>query len=57
MLGVRSSQLSEFIDGDPSAIALILETAFVDDIGGFLAALGNNKIEAEVVGSGLEVGK
>ena len=57
LLGVRPSQLSEFIDGDPSAIALILETVFVDDTGGFLAALRNNKMGAEVVGRGLEVGK
>lgn len=36
---------------------MILEATFVDDIGGFLAALGDDVIGAEVVGGGFEVGE
>lgn len=57
LLGVGPSQLSELLDGDPTAIVLVLKAAFVNDIGGFFAALGNDVIGAEVVGSGLEVGE
>ncbi|KAK9998908.1 hypothetical protein SO802_018511 [Lithocarpus litseifolius] len=51
-----SSLLGEFLDGDSAALVVVLEAAFVDDIGGFLADLGDDVVGAEVVGSGFEVG-
>jgi len=57
LLGVRPSLLGEFLDGDPAALVVVLEAAFVDDIGGFLAALGDDVVGAEVVGGGSEVGE
>lgn len=60
MLGIGPGDLGEFLDGDPTAVVvlvLVLETALVDDIGSFLAALGDDKVGAEVVGGGSEVGE
>lgn len=57
LLGVGPGQLSEFLDGDPSTIVLALETALVDDIGGFLSAFGDDEVGAEVVGGGFQVGE
>lgn len=43
LLWIRPSELSEFLDGDPATIVLVLalEAALVNDIGGPLAALGD----------------
>lgn len=60
MLGIGPGELGEFFDGDPTAVVvlvLVLEAALVDDIGSFLAALGDDEVGAEVVGGGSEVGE
>lgn len=49
LFGVRPGQFAKFLDGDPAAVVVILEAALVDDIGGFLAALGDDELGAEVV--------
>lgn len=54
LLGIRPSQFGEFLDGDPAAV---LKAALVDNIGGSVAALGDDGVEAEVVGGGLQVGE
>lgn len=46
LLRVRPGQFGEFLDGDPTAV---LEAALVDDIGGSLAAFGDDVVRAEVV--------
>ena len=40
LLGVRPSLLGELLDGNPAALVVVLEVTFVDNIGGFLTALG-----------------
>lgn len=55
LLGVRPSLFGEFLDGDPAAMVVVLEAAFVDDIRGFLAALGDDVLGAEVVCGGSQV--
>ena len=57
LLGVRPSLLVEFLDGDSAALVVVLEAAFVDDIGGFLVALGDDVVGPEVLGGGSEVGE
>lgn len=59
LLGLRPGQFGKFLDGDPPTviIVLVLEAALVDDIGGLLAALGDDEVGAEVVGGGFQVGQ
>ena len=57
LLGVRPSLLGELLDGNPAALVVVLEVAFVDNIGGFLAALGDDVVGVEVVGGSSEVGE
>lgn len=52
LFGIGPGLLGEFLDSDP---ATALEAALVDDVGRFLAALGDDEICAEVVGGGFEV--
>lgn len=55
MLGIRPGELGEFLNGDPSAIVLVLKAALVNDIGGFLATLGDDELGAEVVSGRFQV--
>lgn len=59
LFGVRPGQFGKFLDGDPPTviIVLVLEAALVDDIGGLLAALGDDEVGAEIVGGGFQVGQ
>ena len=57
LLGVKPSLLGEFLDGDPAALVVVLEVTFVDNIGGFLTALGVDVEWVEVVGGSFEVRK
>lgn len=52
LFGVRPSQVGELLHRNPSTV---VEAALVDEIGGLLAALGDDEVWAEVVGGGLEV--
>ena len=55
LLGVRPSLVGEFLDGNPATLVMVLEAAFVDDIRGFLTALGDDVVRAEVVGGNSKV--
>ena len=55
LLGVKPSLLGEFLDGDPAALVVVLEVTFVDNIEGFLTALGDDVEWVEVVGGSFEV--
>lgn len=58
LLRIGPGELGEFLDGDPTAVVvLVLEAALVDDIGGFLTALGDDEVGAEVVGGSSQVGE
>lgn len=57
MLRVRPGQFGKFLDGDPTRTILVLEAALVDDIGGFVAALGDDEVGAEVIGGVFQVGQ
>ena len=55
LLVVKPSLLGEFLDGDPVALVVVLEVTFVDNIEGFLTALGDDVEWVEVVGGSFEV--
>ena len=54
MFGVGPGRFGEFLDGNPPPI---LEAALVDDVWGFLAALRDDEVGAEVVRGRLKVGE
>lgn len=51
-LRVGPRQFRELLDGDPRAA---LEAALVDEVGGLVAALGDDEVGAEAAGGGLQV--
>lgn len=57
LLGVRPGQFGKFLDGNPTTVILVLEASLVDDIGGFLAALGDDEVGAEVICGAFQVGQ
>lgn len=57
LLGIGPGELGEFLNRDRTTVILVLKSALVNDIGGFLTALGDDELGAEVVCCGFEVGE
>lgn len=57
LLRIRPGEFGKALNSNPATVMAVVEATSVDDIGSFLAALGDDVIGAEAVGGGFEVGE